>query len=169
MDGSGEGRPGGIGGRGADDVEEACDGVGGLVRLVPAGCEGRPGGHERIIEVNRGVHDIIVDVDVAVGVAINDIEGKVGAGRARVHVKATGDGEGGDVESGAVWVQAEQRCGCRLSQRTTAVMRRRPRRTEQRVLAKTVVQLSLVHRAMRQSRLLIGAADAVCCLLWCML
>jgi hypothetical protein len=57
------------------------------------------------------------------------------------------------------------RCGRRLSQRTTAATRRRPRRTEQRVLVKAAAQLSLVRWAMRWAWLLIGAG----CLLWCML
>jgi hypothetical protein len=62
MDGGGEGGPGGVGGRGADNVEDACDGRGGVVRLLPAGCEGRPGGHECVVEVNGGVHGAVVDI-----------------------------------------------------------------------------------------------------------
>lgn len=107
LDGCGEGWPGGVAGSGSHDVEEAGDGGGGLVGLVPAGREGRSGGDQRVVEVDGGVHGVVVDADVAVGVAIAYVEGEAGAGRAEGRVEAAGDGEGGNVEAGAVRAQAE--------------------------------------------------------------
>lgn len=135
--------------------------------MVPAGCEGRPRGHECVVEVNGGVHGIVVDADVAVGVAVADVEGEAGAGRAGGRVEAAGEGEGAMLNRG--------RCGRRLSQRTkrtTTAARRKPRRTEQRVLVKAAAQLSLVRRVMRGAWLLTGAGWLLIgagCLVWCML